>query len=51
MIEDNNYTITADLMDAMINALTALPYRDVVDIFSRFADELDTNEPKVEIIT
>ena len=46
----NNYVVPAEVMDALINELTKLPYREVVDIFSLLGDVLsEQQEPKVEI--
>jgi hypothetical protein len=51
-VTQNNYSVPAEVMDAIVNELTKLPYREVVDVFSLLGDVLaeQQDEPKVEII-
>ena len=48
---DNVYTISADLMDAICDALTRLPYREVQGVIIQLSTEIAAQEPEPQLIT
>lgn len=44
----DNYTISADLMDAICDALTRLPYREVQGVIIQLSREIAEQEEKEE---
>lgn len=51
----DNYTISADLMDAICDALTRLPYREVqgviIQLSREIAEQEEEQETKPQLIT
>jgi len=50
MKRESSVVITEAFLDMMVNALTQLPYRDVVPVFARLAEELNSKENKPSLI-
>ena len=48
--ESNTVTISEELLDHIVNALTKLPYRDVQELFLQLGRELSEHStPRIEV--
>lgn len=48
-MDKETVTISQELLDMMVNALSRLPYLDVHGVFGQLAHELADDEPKIQL--